>query len=88
MILFAGAGRPVSGMYFVQAQCVIWQCPRRRLSPEQSLRVRARGGVVVVAHRPNAIAGVDLVLVMSRGRVQPLTRLRLRPTSCRAFTVG
>ena len=30
MILFSGAGRPVSGMYFVQAQCGIWQCPRRR----------------------------------------------------------
>ena len=27
MILFTGAGRPVSGMYFVQAQCGIWQCP-------------------------------------------------------------
>lgn len=37
------------------------------------LGVRARGGVVVVvAHRPSAIAGVDLVLVMSRGRVQHL----------------
>jgi hypothetical protein len=30
MILFTGAGRPVSGMYFVQAQCGIWQCPRCR----------------------------------------------------------
>ena len=30
MILFTGAGRPVSGMYFVQAQCGIWQCPRSR----------------------------------------------------------
>ena len=33
--------------------------------------VRARGGiVVVVAHRPSAIAGVDLLLVMSQGRAQ------------------
>jgi len=35
------------------------------------LNVRARGGVVVViAHRPSALAGVDLVLVMGEGRVQ------------------
>jgi ATP-binding cassette, subfamily C, type I secretion system permease/ATPase len=33
--------------------------------------VRARGGiVVVVAHRPSAIAGVDLLLMMTQGRVQ------------------
>ena len=33
--------------------------------------VRARGGiVVVVAHRPSAIAGVDLLLMMSQGRAQ------------------
>ena len=33
------------------------------------LGVRARGGiVVVVAHRPSAIAGVDYMLVMARGR--------------------
>jgi len=33
------------------------------------LSVRARGGiVVVVAHRPSAIAGVDLVLAMKEGR--------------------
>jgi ATP-binding cassette subfamily C protein len=37
------------------------------------LGVRARGGIVVViAHRPSAIAGVDLVLVMGEGRVQSL----------------
>jgi ABC-type protease/lipase transport system fused ATPase/permease subunit len=35
------------------------------------LGIRARGGIVVViAHRPSALAGVDLVLVMSEGRVQ------------------
>jgi ATP-binding cassette subfamily C protein len=35
--------------------------------------VRARGGIVVViAHRPSAIAGVDQVLVMGEGRVQSL----------------
>jgi ATP-binding cassette subfamily C protein len=35
------------------------------------LGVRARGGIVVViAHRPSAIAGVDLVLVLNQGRLQ------------------
>jgi ATP-binding cassette subfamily C protein len=35
------------------------------------LGVRARGGVaVVIAHRPSALAGVDLVLMMAEGRVQ------------------
>ncbi|HYG63261.1 MAG TPA: type I secretion system permease/ATPase [Thermoanaerobaculia bacterium] len=35
------------------------------------LGVRARGGVVVViAHRPSALAGVDQVLVMAEGRMQ------------------
>jgi ATP-binding cassette subfamily C protein len=33
--------------------------------------VRARGGIViVVAHRPSAIAGVDVVLMMNQGRAQ------------------
>jgi ATP-binding cassette subfamily C protein len=35
------------------------------------LGIRARGGiVVVVAHRPSAIAGVDYILVMTKGRQQ------------------
>ena len=35
------------------------------------LGVRARGGIlVVVAHRPSAITGVDLILVMNKGRMQ------------------
>ena len=35
------------------------------------LGVRARGGIVVViAHRPSALAGVDLVMVMAQGRAQ------------------
>ncbi|MEE1610247.1 type I secretion system permease/ATPase [Microvirga sp. CF3016] len=35
------------------------------------MSIRARGGIVVViAHRPSALAGVDQVLVMSEGRVQ------------------
>jgi PrtD family type I secretion system ABC transporter len=35
------------------------------------LSIRARGGIVVViAHRPSALAGVDLVLVMGEGRMQ------------------
>ena len=33
--------------------------------------MRARGGIIVViAHRPSAIAGVDLLLVMKEGRQQ------------------
>jgi len=33
------------------------------------LGIRARGGIaVVIAHRPSAIAGVDLLLVMKEGR--------------------
>ena len=35
------------------------------------LGIRARGGIVVViAHRPSAIAGVDLLLVLKQGRMQ------------------
>jgi ATP-binding cassette subfamily C protein len=35
------------------------------------LGVRARGGiVVVVAHRPSALAGVDQLMIMSQGRMQ------------------
>jgi PrtD family type I secretion system ABC transporter len=35
------------------------------------VRVRSRGGIViVVAHRPSAIAGVDLVMVLNHGRIQ------------------
>ena len=35
------------------------------------LGIRARGGIaVVVAHRPSALAGVDIVLVMGNGRAQ------------------
>ena len=35
------------------------------------LGVRARGGIVVViAHRPSALAGVDTILVMRGGRQQ------------------
>jgi ATP-binding cassette, subfamily C, bacterial PrsD len=35
------------------------------------LGIRARGGIVVViAHRPSAIAAVDLVLVLKEGRPQ------------------
>ncbi len=33
--------------------------------------VRARGGIaIVIAHRPSALAGVDLVLMMAEGKVQ------------------
>ena len=35
------------------------------------LGIRARGGIaVVVAHRPSAVAGVDYILVMAKGRQQ------------------
>ncbi len=38
---------------------------------EAILSVRARGGIViVVAHRPSALASVDLVLMMAEGRMQ------------------
>lgn len=38
---------------------------------EAILSVRARGGIVVlVAHRPNALSGVDHVLAMANGRIQ------------------
>lgn len=51
--------------------------------------VRARGGiVVVVAHRPSAIAAVDYILVMARGRQHQfgpkddiLTRATAQPRS-------
>ena len=47
------------------------------------LGVRARGGiVVVVAHRPSALAAVDLVLVMAEGRARafgPKTEVLGRP---------
>ena len=37
------------------------------------MSIRARGGIVIViAHRPSALAGVDQVLVMGEGRVQSL----------------
>ena len=37
------------------------------------LGVRARGGVVIViAHRPSALAGVDLILVMADGKMKEL----------------
>jgi ATP-binding cassette, subfamily C, bacterial PrsD len=61
------------------------------------LGVRARGGiVVVVAHRPSAIAGVDYILVMAKGRQQQfgpkeeiLTRVTQQPnTQPRALKVA
>jgi PrtD family type I secretion system ABC transporter len=61
------------------------------------LGVRARGGiVVVVAHRPSAIAGVDYILVMAKGRQQQfgpkeeiLTRVSQAPNSApRALKVA
>ncbi len=37
------------------------------------LGVRARGGIaIVIAHRPSALAGVNLVMVLAEGRVQAL----------------
>jgi len=61
------------------------------------LGVRARGGIaVVVAHRPSAIAGVDYILVMAKGRQQQfgpkeeiLTRVTQQPnTPPRALKVA
>ena len=59
------------------------------------LGVRARGGiVVVVAHRPSAIAGVDYILVMANGRQQQfgpkeeiLNRVIQPPAAPRALKV-
>ena len=59
------------------------------------LGVRARGGVaVVVAHRPSAIAGVDYILVMAKGRQQQfgpkeeiLTRVAQPQTAARTLKV-
>jgi len=59
------------------------------------LGVRARGGIaVVVAHRPSAIAGVDYILVMAKGRQQQfgpkeeiLTRVTQQAPPARALKV-
>ena len=59
------------------------------------LGVRARGGIViVVAHRPSAIAGVDYILVMAKGRQQQfgpkeevLNRVIAPPAQPRALKV-
>ena len=53
------------------------------------LSIRARGGIaIVVAHRPNAIAAVDLVLMMAKGRAhafgprdEVLERVLSRPST-------
>ena len=43
----------------------------RRLSHRQSLGVRRRGGIaVVITHLPSALAMVNTVLVMGKGRIQ------------------
>lgn len=59
------------------------------------LGVRARGGIcVVVAHRPSALAAVDMVLVMAEGRAQAfgpkdeVLKRVLRPTSVPEPTSG
>jgi ATP-binding cassette subfamily C protein len=59
------------------------------------LGVRARGGIIVViAHRPSAIAGVDYILVMAKGRQQQfgpkdevLSRVIQPPAAPRALKV-
>jgi ATP-binding cassette, subfamily C, bacterial PrsD len=59
------------------------------------LAVRKRGGiVVVVAHRPSAITGVDLILVMNKGRVhhfgpkdEVLAKAMQRPAGARPLQV-
>jgi ATP-binding cassette subfamily C protein len=63
------------------------------------LSIRARGGIViVVAHRPSAVAAVDLVMMMGDGRVQAfgrkdeilnkVTRRPAAPTPMRAVNAG
>jgi len=59
------------------------------------LGLRARGAIaVVVAHRPSAIAGVDYMLVMAKGRQQQfgpkeevLTRVSQPPAAPRTLKV-
>jgi ABC-type protease/lipase transport system fused ATPase/permease subunit len=59
------------------------------------LGVRQRGGIVVViAHRPSAIAGVDQVLMLREGRMQAigpkddiLSRVLQRPAAARPLKV-
>lgn len=59
------------------------------------LSLRARGAVVVVvAHRPSAIAGVDYILIMNKGRQQQfgpkeevLARITQQPAQPRALKV-
>jgi PrtD family type I secretion system ABC transporter len=59
------------------------------------LGVRKRGGIViVVAHRPSAITGVDLILVMNKGRVhhfgpkdEVLAKAMQRPAGARPLQV-
>ncbi|PWT89500.1 MAG: type I secretion system permease/ATPase, partial [Proteobacteria bacterium] len=59
------------------------------------LAVRKRGGiVVVVAHRPSAITGLDLILVMNKGRVhhfgpkeEVLAKAMQRPPGARPLQV-
>jgi ATP-binding cassette, subfamily C, type I secretion system permease/ATPase len=53
------------------------------------LGVRARGGIaIVIAHRPSALAGVDLVMLMVQGKTQAygpkeevLAKMTRRPTA-------
>jgi len=60
------------------------------------MAVRARGGVaIVVAHRPNAIAAVDYILMIQKGRQQAfglkedvLERVLLRPPNSPLKVVG
>jgi PrtD family type I secretion system ABC transporter len=56
----------------------------------QAIRgVRARGGIaIIIAHRPSALAGVDLLMVMSQGKTQlfgpkeeVLAKMMPRPTA-------
>jgi ATP-binding cassette subfamily C protein len=57
---------------------VVLDEPNSNLDPEGDealtraiLAVRARGGIaIVVAHRPSALSGVDLVMIMAQGRCQ------------------